>query len=560
MATVYHGTQLSLQRPVAIKVLKQKLLHHAEIRHRFEQESLIIARLHHPNIVHIIDQGVTEDERPYFVMEYVKSITLKSAMQQGNMSASRALDIFLQISKALAYAHKNNIVHCDIKPENILVDFEGFVHVLDFGIAQIYEEANKDNKTNSDFIMGSVAYMAPEQHHSITAATEKSDLYSLGVIMYLFFTKIPPKGEPTEANRINPDIPDTLNTLIMQCLQPQPQQRPESADEVKNNLLRILKGRHLNKQQQQRAKADVTKTFQLLDVIKENEHGAVYLFAEQGSDTLFVIKKKPITAPGYEEARRFVDIQHPNIVPMLGTSRNARSYILVMHYCNKGSLADRLNNPLSMSNFLHVALAISRALSTAHKAGCVHGNLRPTNVLFDQFGQVKVGDFGLDEHYRDNHVSNWYTREKDQKSPRSDIYSAGVIFYQMLTGELPRWNKSLLIKPRAFQHINKQLRGTVEKMLSLDNINGYASFDPIIKDLQRLSDSEQTIVRESSSPSGQPYDETYAEATKDVEAYGTKLRIALLSLLILTFMAIQAYFVSTGDISNVASDFFELLL
>jgi|TARA_B100000959_G_scaffold284935_1_gene357968 serine/threonine-protein kinase len=122
MAHVYRGIQDSLQRPVAIKLLINDLSFDEEARHRFERESYIIARLNHANIIHVIDRGINREEMPYFVMEYVEGIELSTAAKIRNISYSEKIDIIIQVLKALSYAHNNNVIHRDIKPDNILID------------------------------------------------------------------------------------------------------------------------------------------------------------------------------------------------------------------------------------------------------------------------------------------------------------------------------------------------------------------------------------------------------------------------------------------------------
>ncbi|MFL0801271.1 MAG: protein kinase [Agarilytica sp.] len=545
MATVYKGLQLSLQRPVAIKFLKSKLIDHQEIRKRFERESLIIARLNHPNIIHVIDQGITDDGRPYFVMEYVKSIGLDSAMRKGSMNTNRALDVFTQVAKALAYAHKNGVIHCDIKPENILVDFEGFVRVLDFGIAQIYEDVEGGSKEGEGYVMGSENYMAPEQHQSITQATEKSDLYALGVIMYAYFTQQLPGDKPLVPSQINRSVSGDMDTLILQCLARSPEERPASADIVRNTLLKLLQGGHLNKQQKQRASIDVKKTFRLLDVVKEGDHGAVYLFTEEGANALFVIKKKPINSPGHATAKHLVDVRHRNIVKVLGTSQNERAFILVMEYCSGGSLAERLVKPYAHESFLTIAQQILDGLIAAQKENIIHGNLRPTNILFDQNGCVKVSDFGLDEHYGATE-SNWYSTEENDKlvNPElADVFALGVIFYQMLTGELPRWKQGNLVKSKAFTVQPEGLQKLIRKMLAKSPQKRPKTFAVISRILNAQFDGEKTVIRGGRSLLGG--DSHHALSPVSDRREGRKLRLILLSSVLIAMCAVL-YFLNRG--------------
>ncbi len=153
MAVVYQGIQESLGRPVAIKVLKHQFMKEALVVDYFNRESLIIARLIHPNIIHVIDRGLTDNGMPYFVMDYIKGTDTARLIMKGGLKFNRKLDIVVQTCKALAYAHKNGVIHRDIKPANILIDTEGNAVVTDFGIAQFYQRkglrgADHRGKTN----------------------------------------------------------------------------------------------------------------------------------------------------------------------------------------------------------------------------------------------------------------------------------------------------------------------------------------------------------------------------------------------------------------------------
>lgn len=143
MATVYLAEQLSLHRSVAIKVLDASLVEDPHVQSQFQQESLLVASLNHPNIIQVIDQGESDCGQPYFIMQYVKSVNLSAVLSRSDVAITRKLDIVMQICKALSYAHRNGVVHRDIKPANILVDYEGHVRVVDFGIAGYFSQLDR---------------------------------------------------------------------------------------------------------------------------------------------------------------------------------------------------------------------------------------------------------------------------------------------------------------------------------------------------------------------------------------------------------------------------------
>ena len=192
MADVYKAKDLVLGRIVAVKILHEQFKSDQEFIGKFHREAQAAAQLSHPNIVNIYDVGESAGEH-YIVMEYVPGNTLKEKIkQQGHLSVQESLQAAREIAGALAHAHANNLVHCDIKPHNILMMADGHAKVADFGIARAVTESTM---TYSGNVIGSVHYFSPEQAKG-TMITPKSDVYSLGVVLYEMLTgKLPFTGE-----------------------------------------------------------------------------------------------------------------------------------------------------------------------------------------------------------------------------------------------------------------------------------------------------------------------------------------------------------------------------
>ena len=238
MADVYRAKDQLLERTVAVKILHQQYENDKEFIERFQCEAKAAARITHPNIVNVYDVGIAEG-RHYIVMEYVPGRTLKERIkEEGPVPAAEALHIARQIAGALAQAHINNLVHCDIKPHNILVMPDGNVKVADFGIARAVTESTM---TYNDNIMGSVHYFSPEQARG-TIITPKSDVYSLGVVLYEMLTgRIPFDGntavsiarkhleeEPQPLRSLVPNIPPVVEALVTRMMAKDPALRPDS--------------------------------------------------------------------------------------------------------------------------------------------------------------------------------------------------------------------------------------------------------------------------------------------------------------------------------------------
>ena len=251
MAIVYKARDNKLSRLVAVKILKKEFANNKDISDKFKKEATAVANFSDANIVNVLDVGHEEEGNiDYFVMEYVNGKTLKELIvEKGKLNYSVAISISIQIAKALECAHKNNIIHRDVKPQNILVTESGIVKVTDFGIAKSSTSATITNTTT---IMGSAHYLSPEQAKG-TFIDSRSDIYSLGIVLYEMVTGVLPfdgespvtialkhiQAEPTEPKRYNPSIPESLNNLIIKSMSKESTNRYQSCRELINDLQKI---------------------------------------------------------------------------------------------------------------------------------------------------------------------------------------------------------------------------------------------------------------------------------------------------------------------------------
>jgi serine/threonine-protein kinase len=485
MATIYRGHQSSLNRTVAIKFLSAEHLWDHQAQQLFDQESLVIAQLNHRNIVHIIDRGFTNGGRPYFVMEYIEGQTLSEKMQQTTMTPLARVMLSMQICSGLAYAHKNGVIHRDIKPANLLVDDEGHLKILDFGIAWLNASGNPDGEA----VLGTPDYMSPEQFTTPGQVSSLSDIFSLGAVMYQLFVGKKHADDIKNWRASLASLQPKLAELIQQCLETEPASRPASAEEVRLRLLRLLQGAHLADTQKQEASAVVSKAignFVLLDVMQRNQLGASYLFEDKSRNQLMVIKKRNKSEAGLDEARRLAEVRHPNLVEVLGTSKNEKAFIVVMRHLAGGSLQERLSRPYTGDRFVETALQLCRGMQAAHNEDILHGNLRPSNILFDKKENIRISDFGFEEHYR-NDRKDWYQPTfKARPSIERDIYSMAAIFHHMLAGEPLKFAHRRIQSCRAFDNLDSRLQSLLRDMLEADSGSYLDRFDKVIVRLESL--------------------------------------------------------------------------
>ena len=246
MANVYLANDTILDRKVAIKVLRGDLSNDEKFIRRFQREALSVSNLSHPNIVEVYDVG-EEDGQYYIVMEYIEGKTLKQLLKKREtLTLPEVIDIMLQLTDGLAHAHESYIIHRDIKPQNIMILDNGLVKITDFGIAMAL---NATQLTQTNSVMGSVHYLPPEQANG-KSATVKSDIYSLGILMYELITgSVRFKGDNAveialkhmkekipSIRKQNPTIPQSVENIVIKATAKNPRNRYDSVKEMHDDL------------------------------------------------------------------------------------------------------------------------------------------------------------------------------------------------------------------------------------------------------------------------------------------------------------------------------------
>jgi serine/threonine-protein kinase len=256
MAEVYLAHDRLLDRPVALKVLFPELSVDRSFVERFRREAQAAANLSHPNIVSVYDWG-EEDNTYYIVMEYVDGRPLSNILRsEGTLLPDRAAGICADVAAALAFAHRNGVIHRDVKPGNVLITADGTVKVTDFGIARAAN--TEENLTQTGAVMGTATYFSPEQAQG-ASVDARSDIYSLGVVLYELVTGRPPfsgdnpvtiaykhvREDPVPPRSRNPGVPVAFENIIMQAMAKDPDDRYQTAEELRADLLRFRQGGHV---------------------------------------------------------------------------------------------------------------------------------------------------------------------------------------------------------------------------------------------------------------------------------------------------------------------------
>jgi serine/threonine protein kinase len=238
MGVVYKARQIELDRLVALKILPPRLAADPEFPRRFNREAQALASLDHSNIVRIHDVG-REGELYFIVMEYVDGMNLRDLLVQKKLSPEQALRVVPQLCDALEYAHSRGVIHRDIKPENILLSRAGVAKIADFGLAKIVKDERAETSiTQTNVVMGTADYMAPEQRDKTKAADHRADIYSLGVVFYELLTGELPVGRfdpPSHRKQVD----GRLDDVVLKALEKDPERRYQRASHLGRDVDRI---------------------------------------------------------------------------------------------------------------------------------------------------------------------------------------------------------------------------------------------------------------------------------------------------------------------------------
>ena len=240
MGVVYKAIHPATERVVAIKVLPEEFRDDSERVERFEREAEAVARLNHPNVAQIVEKS-TDGDLMHFVMEYVPGSSLSNVMKKRRLSLPETLTVLKQVCRGLEAAHRERVIHRDLNPRNILVSEDlRTVKIVDFGIGRV-ESISRERGTlsTSAVSLRTLHYMAPEQSASMAESDHRSDIYSVGVLLYEMLTGRVPVGRFNLPSQINHDVPPEFDPIVLKCLETNPSNRYASVGAISRDVARL---------------------------------------------------------------------------------------------------------------------------------------------------------------------------------------------------------------------------------------------------------------------------------------------------------------------------------
>ncbi len=498
--------------PYALKVLDpDRAGGDPDFKRRFAREAEFAMTLHHRNLIPVLDAG--EDPELgvcYILMSYMPGGSVKDRVRsQGCLPVAEAVSIVARIAGALEVAHYHGVVHRDIKPDNILFDADGTPRLGDLGVARFEDDARRVEATAKGAIIGTPAYMAPEQMEDAHRIDARADIYSLGVVLFEMLAGKRPyegcsamelmakaiRGEPLpDVRETRPDVPEAVARALSLMAAPRPEDRPQTVREVVDLLDRAMsdpardpvakpgespQGDPMEGQpdSDEAARPETGSGASLFrpgeefrGYVVERQIGAgglgtVWLARHQVLDTLFAVK---ILDPGVAEetpeyVERFVreaklatKIRHPSLVAVHDAGYDAGKgvYFLVMDYVKGDTLRDAIafGGAMPEKDAVRIILQVADVLAAAQRFGMVHRDLKPENIMLTKEGAVKLLDFGVAKisagidslKTKANavfgtpaYIAPEQAVDASAVDTRADVYSLGVILFELLAGRRP---------------------------------------------------------------------------------------------------------------------------
>ncbi|MEW5961000.1 MAG: serine/threonine-protein kinase, partial [Chloroflexota bacterium] len=477
MAQVYYGQDVKLQRPVAIKVIDVRYRGNPAYAERFVREAQAVATWRHEHIIQIY-YADDEDGLYYFVMEYIDGLDLGQLIAQHRDKAellphAEVLRIGRAFASALDYAHKQGVVHRDVKPSNLMVASDGRVVLTDFGLAMDVEQGSLGE------VFGSAQYIAPEQARRSADAIPPSDLYSLGVILYELLTGRVPFDDPSPTavalqhmtldppapRELNPDLNEATAAVLLKALRKAPEERYQTGKALIDALEQALQaadqpagaalgappnllGQQLDEYRLEalEGQGGMARVYRGVDVRLNRRVAIKVIDTPFRTDSDYVMRFQ-------REAQAIAQLEHPHIVRLYRYGEALGVLYIAMQHIEGKNLHSLIAKHRQERAFIpaeevsRIIRQVGQALDYAHSQGVIHRDVKPSNIMLNKEGTVFLTDFGLalltevgtrgeilgSPHY----IAPEQAMSSANVTPQSDLYAVGVILYEMLTGELP---------------------------------------------------------------------------------------------------------------------------
>ncbi|PIE79820.1 MAG: hypothetical protein CSA11_10595 [Chloroflexi bacterium] len=468
MASIYYGTDIVLDRPVAVKVIDSRHRHKPEYVQRLVQEARAVAKWRQENIVQVYYAG-SEEDTFYFVMEYIDGVNLRQRFAQiapDLLPPDEVIRIGRAIASALDYAHARGAIHRDIKPENVMLENDGRIVLTDFGLVI------DTDSTQTGESFGSAAYIAPEQARSQVKTVPQSDLYSLGVMLFEMLTGTLPFDDPsamsTAIQHVSqpPPSPRTFNpalnmqteAVLLKALDKLPEQRYQTGGDLIDALERALHDTSLAKDdligqqfdeyllKAHLGQGGMARIYRAQDVRLKRDVAIKVIEASLSAD-------KEYRERFEREAQAIAQLSHAHIVNVFRYGEVNGLFYLAMQYIDGSDLRHKLNDMRRAHTYMplpevqRIIQQIGSALDYAHSKGIIHRDIKPANILLDESDQIFLSDFGLvlrsDTATRGEvfgsprYVAPEQAMSSAAAVPQSDLYALGIILYEMLTNQVP---------------------------------------------------------------------------------------------------------------------------